>query len=70
MNYQIGDIVKYNNNILKIEKIDFNYVYFTIIKSDNILCYISLDEYYHDYRCEFENSNWSFLTDEEKLELL
>lgn len=45
-------------------------VYFTIIKNDNIRFYISFDGFYTDYRCEFENSNWSFLTDEEKLELL
>lgn len=69
--YKIRDIVVYHKNILRVEQIDNNYYYFTIIKNVHIKWYSNADGLYPYPKSLFFNFPLiQDLTNEEKLELL
>ena len=67
LEYKVGDFINYNNNILRLDKIDIKYYNFTIIKNVDLF-WFSIDGLHLFPINDFYNH--PLITDEQKLELL
>lgn len=70
MKYRVGDFIKYNKVVLRVDKISNCSYYFTIIKNIKIYSISNLSGLYRFSINIFEEFDSELLTDEEKLELL